>query len=126
MLLKAGLISGWNKKLNTKSYLPANKYSCSDLNLSSHTNLLCQNCWFAGCNVSMRQKNIGILKRLSARYVAKKWIDEVTKSTVFNEALLESKKLHVIKCSRINLNYNPSNISGKLMEFSNQIRSDCK
>ena len=62
----------------------------------------------------------------SARYVAKKWIGEVTKSRVFNEASLESKKFHVIKCQRINLNYNPSNISRKLMEFSSQIRSDCK
>ena len=62
----------------------------------------------------------------SARYVAKKLIGEVTKSRVFNEASLESKKFHVIKCQRINLNYNPSNISRKLMEFSSQIRSDCK
>ena len=50
----------------------------------------------------------------------KKQTDEVTKSKVFNEALLESKKL---KCPRINLNYNPS---GKLMKFANQVRSDCK
>ena len=44
MLLKPGLISGWDKKLNTKSYLPANKYSGSDLNLSSHTKLPCEKC----------------------------------------------------------------------------------
>ena len=31
----------------------------------------------------------------SPRYVAKKWIDEVTKSTMFNGASLESKKFHV-------------------------------
>ena len=36
---------------------------------------------------------------------------------MLNEASLESKKFHVIKCLRINLNYNPSNISGKFMEF---------
>ena len=36
-MLKAGLISCWNKKQNMKSYLPANKRSGSDLNPSSHT-----------------------------------------------------------------------------------------
>ena len=59
----------------------------------------------------------------STRYVAKKWIDEVTKSRVLNDASL---KPHVIKWPRKNVNYNPSNISGKVMEFSNQTRSDCK
>ena len=81
---------------------------------------------FVRCGVTMRQKDIGILKMQSARYVAKKWINEVIKSRVFNETLLESKKLHVITYQRINLNYDPSNISGKLVEISNQIRSDCK
>ena len=33
------LISFWNKKQNWKSYLPANKHSGFDLNLSSHNNL---------------------------------------------------------------------------------------
>ena len=39
----------------------------------------------------------------------KKEVDEVTKSGVLNEASLESKKFHVIKCPRINLSCNPSN-----------------
>ena len=38
----------------------------------------------------MRQKDFGILEILSARYLAKKWIDEVTKSRVLNEAILQS------------------------------------
>ena len=38
----------------------------------------------------MNQKDFGILKMLSARYVAKKWIDEVKKSRVLNEPSLES------------------------------------
>ena len=101
-MLKAVLTGGWNKKLNTKSYYSANKHCGSDHNPSSHMNLPCENPCLVECSVSMRQKNIGILKMPSARYVAKKWIDEVTKSRVFNEALLESKELHVIKCSRIN------------------------
>ena len=46
----------------------------------------------------------------SARKVTKKWIDEVIMSSVFNEASLKSKKLQVVKCPRINLNYNPSSI----------------
>ena len=49
-------------------------------------------------------------------------LDEVTKSRVLNEASLQSKQFHVIKCPRINLNNNPSNISGKLMEFSKETR----
>ena len=53
-------------------------------------------------------------------------VTKVTKSRVLNEASLEPKKFHAVKCPRINLNYNSSNISGKLMEFSNQIRSDFK
>ena len=56
----------------------------------------------------------------------KKQIDKVTKLGMLYEAPLESKKLNTIKCPRINLNYNPSNISEKLMKFSNQISSDCK
>ena len=62
----------------------------------------------------MRQREIGIITILSGRYAARKWIDEVTESGVLNEALLESKKFYVIKCPRINLNYNNSNISRKL------------
>ena len=42
-MLKAGLISCWDKKQNTKSYLPPNKHSGSNLDLSSHTNLPCEN-----------------------------------------------------------------------------------
>ena len=85
-MLKAGLISCRNKKQNTKSYLPAKKHSGSDLSLSSHTNLHLENCCFVGYCVSMRQKDFGIFKMLSARYVAKKWIDDVAKSRVLNEA----------------------------------------
>ena len=88
-MLKAGLISCWSKKQNTKSYLPANKNSGSDLNFSSHTSLSCENCRFVGYCVSMRQTKFGILKILSARYVAKTWFDEVTKSRVLNEASLQ-------------------------------------
>ena len=74
----------------------------------------------------MREKDIGILKMPPARYVSKKWIDEVTKSTksrVLNEALIT---FECYQMSKKNVNYNPLNISGKLMEFSNQIRSDCR
>ena len=56
----------------------------------------------------------------------KKQIDKVTKLGMLYEAPLESKKLNTIRCSKINLNYNPSNISEKLMKFSNQISSGCK
>ena len=62
----------------------------------------------------------------SARCVEKKWIDEVTKSWVLNEVSLQPKKLHAIKYPRIYSNYNPSNISEKLMESSNQIKSESK
>ena len=34
-MLNAGLISCWNKKQNLESYLPANKHSAFDFNLSS-------------------------------------------------------------------------------------------
>ena len=78
------LISCWNKKQNWKSYLPANKQSGFDLGLSSHNNLPCENCCFVGCSVSTRQKDIETLKIQSARFVAKKWIDEVTKSRLLN------------------------------------------
>ena len=71
-MLEAGLISFWEKKQNTKSYLPANKHSGSNLNLSSHTNLPCENCCFVGYCGNTRQGDFGILKILSGRYVAKK------------------------------------------------------
>ena len=87
-MLKAGLISCWEKKQNTKSYLPANKRSGLNLNPSSHTNLPCENCCFVGYCVSKRQKDFGILKILSGRYVAKKWIVKITKSRVLNEVSL--------------------------------------
>ena len=50
--------------MNAKSYLPANKHNVSDLNLSSHTNLPCENCCFVVCSVSMRQKGTGILNKI--------------------------------------------------------------
>ena len=90
-MLKAGLISCWNEKQNTKSYLSANKNSVLDLTLSFQTNLPCGNCCFVGCSVNMRQKDIGVLKRPSAIYMAKRWIDEVTILRMLNEASLESK-----------------------------------
>ena len=62
----------------------------------------------------MRQSEIGIITILSGRYAAKKWIDEVNESVVLSEALLESKKFYVIKCPRIYLIYNTSNILRKL------------
>ena len=85
-MLKAGLISCWNEKQNTKRYMFANKHSGLDLTLSFHTNFPCANCCFVGCSVSMRQKDIGELKRPSAIYMAKRWIDEVTVSRMLNEA----------------------------------------
>ena len=72
MLLKAGFISCWNKKLNGKSYLSANKHSGSDLNLSSHTNVPCENSCFVELSVSMRQKDIGILKNAISKICGKK------------------------------------------------------
>ena len=56
----------------------------------------------------------------------KKQIDKVTKLGMLYEAPLELKTFNTIKCTRINLNYNPPNISEILMKFSNQISSDCK
>ena len=99
------LISCWNKKQNWKSYLPANKHSGFDLNLSFHNNFPCENYCFVGCSVSTRQRDIGKLETLSARYVAEKWIDEVTKLRLLNKASIESKKFNVIKFPRINLNF---------------------
>ena len=72
MLLKAGFISCWNKKLNGKSYLSANKHSGSDINLSSHTNVPCENSCFVELSVSMRQKDIGILKNAISKICGKK------------------------------------------------------
>ena len=72
MLLKAGFISCWNKKLNGKSYLSANKHSGSDLNLSSHTNVPCENSCFVELSVRMRQKDIGILKNAISKICGKK------------------------------------------------------
>ena len=57
-MLKAGLISCWNKEQNTKSYLPANKYSDSDLKLSSDSNMPCENCCFVGYSVSMGKRTL--------------------------------------------------------------------
>ena len=76
--------------MNTKSYLLANKHSGSDINLSAYTNLLSENCCFVGCSLSIRQKDIAICKICD-----KKWIDEVTKSWVFNEYSSESEKLQM-------------------------------
>ena len=80
MLLKTGLISCWNNKRNTKGYLPANKHSSSDLNLSSHTNLPCENCYLFGCSVSIRQKDIGILKMQSVRCVQTSGLMKLTEA----------------------------------------------
>ena len=35
--------------------------------------------------MSKKEKEFGILKMLSGRYVAKKWIEKITKSRVLNE-----------------------------------------
>ena len=51
----------------------------------------------------------------------KKLIDKVTKLGMLYEVPLESKKLDTIKCPSLNFNYNPSNISEKLMKFSSKI-----
>ena len=51
-------------------------------------------------------------------------LDEVAKLSVLNEASLHYKEFHIIKFQRINLNYNSSNISGKLMEFSKESKSN--
>ena len=80
-MLKAGLISCWEKNRN--------KHSGSNLNLSSHTNLPCENCCFVGYWGSTRQKDFGILKMLSEDMWQKKWIDKVTKSRVLNEVSLK-------------------------------------
>ena len=66
-MVNAGLIGCWNEKQNTKSYLPANKHRGFDLNLFSHTNLPCENCYFVWFSVNMRQKDIGILKMSYAK-----------------------------------------------------------
>ena len=66
------LFSCWNLKQNWKSYFPGNKHSGFDLDLPSNNKLPYENCCFVGCSVGTRQKDIGTLKILSARYVAKK------------------------------------------------------
>ena len=86
-MLKAGSITSWNKKQNMESYLPTNKHSRFDLDLSSHTNLLCKGCYFVECSLNMRHQGIGIIKMTSTRYVPKECINEVTKSRLWNEAL---------------------------------------
>ena len=55
-IFKPGLISYWNKNQNMKSYFPANKYSGSDFNLSSHSNLPYENCCFVGYSVSIDKR----------------------------------------------------------------------
>ena len=55
-MLKADLISCWNKEQNTKSYLPAKKYSDSDLKLSSDSKMPCENCCFVEHSVSMGKR----------------------------------------------------------------------
>ena len=71
-IIKAGLISCWNGRQNTKDYLSANKHSDLDLTLSFHTNLPCANCCFVGCSVNMRQKDIWNIKNPSATYMIRK------------------------------------------------------
>ena len=56
----------------------------------------------------------------------KKQIDKVTKLGMFYEVPSKPKKFNTIKRPTLNLNYNPSNISQKLMKFCHQISSDCK
>ena len=59
----------------------------------------------------MYYNDTGMLKIPSARYEAKKWINEVTKSRLFNEASLESKKFQCYQISKHEFKlYNPSNI----------------
>ena len=110
-MLKVGLINCWNETQNTKTYTVA-------LTLNFFPT--------PSCLVKMRHetKRYWNIIKPCARCGKKGGLDEVTKSRVLNEASLQSKKSRVIKCPRINLNYNLSNISGKLMEFSKQIRSN--
>ena len=54
-----------------KSYLQANKYIDSDLNLSSHTNLPCENCSFVVYRVRM-EKRIWNIKNTICKIYDKK------------------------------------------------------
>ena len=54
-----------------KSYLQANKYIDSDLNLSSHTNLACENCCFVVYSVRM-EKRIWNIKNAICKIYDKK------------------------------------------------------
>ena len=87
-MLKASLISCWNEKQNLESYLLANKRSGFDfLPTVALTFLPTTTCLIktvALLDVVWDKRNIGILKSSSARYVAKRETDEVTKSRVLN------------------------------------------
>ena len=54
-----------------ESYLQANKYIDSDLNLSSHTNLPCENCCFVVYRVRM-EKRIWNIKNAICKIYDKK------------------------------------------------------
>ena len=98
-MLKAGLISCRNKNQNIKSKLPAKKHSGSEPNLSSYFICLEKNFALLYIVHCLRPKDTGILKcHLSLK---KNWINDISKSKMFNEALLESKKFRVIKCPKI-------------------------
>ena len=77
------------KEKNTKSYLPANKQTGSDLNLSFHINLLVKKVVLLDI-VCASIKGFWNTKNVVSKIVAKKRIDEVTKSKVLNEASLQS------------------------------------
>ena len=104
-MLSTGLINCWNETQNTKVYTVA-----LTLNFLPTP----------ACLVKMRQtKGCWNIIKPSATCDKKSGLDEVSKSRELNEASIQSKEFHVIKCPRIDLNYNPSNISGKLMEGFN-------
>ena len=90
-MLKAGLISCLNKNKAWKVFCYLINTVDLTLILYFHNKLPSKKCWFVECNMSTRQKDTEISKIPSSGYVAKKWLDEVTKSRVLNEASLESQ-----------------------------------
>ena len=109
-MLNAGIINCWNETQYSKIYTVAVTLNFLPI---------------PACLVKMKheRKEYGSIIKPSARCVKKSGLEEVTKSRVLNQALLQSKEFHFSKCSRIKLNHNPSNISSKLMEFSKEPRS---
>ena len=110
-MLNAGLSNCWNETQNTKKYTVAWTLNVFPTPVSL---------------VKMRHETKGYwnIIKVFARCDKKSGLDEVPKSKALNEASLQSKEFHVIKCLRINLNYNPSNISGKLIKYSKETRSN--